>query len=471
MKGTQQPTELWRFGAKALAELIRFGKVSSREVVAAHLDRIVQVNPKLNALVNVLAEAGLQAADSADRLVASGTELGPLHGVPVTVKENIDVFGSPTTQGTVSLANSMPHTDSPQVSQLRRAGAIVLARSNLPEFALRWHTDNDLHGPTINPWNASVTPGGSSGGEAAALATGMTPLGLGNDDGGSLRYPAQCTGIVSMKPGLGRVPRALADPSSESTISHQLLNAEGPMAREVDDIRLALDLLIQPDWRDPWHVPLPLERSGGANALRIARVPDAALGTVSPQVSDGVDRAVRFLEAAGSIVEEAVPPRLQEATEIWGRIFMWDFKLVWDGLAPLLSTGTRNSMDALFELYPGVDAMAHMESFRRRLSFARDWAEFQLRYPLILGPVSAKPPFPVGTDVTVDGLRSVVDSMRLVVSANLAGLPAMVVPVGVHTSLPQAVQIIGRRYGEDLCLRAAAIIEEQARRLTPIDVH
>jgi amidase len=183
-----------------------------------------------------------------------------------------------------------------------------------------------------------------------------------------------------------------------------------------------------------------------------------------------VDRAVRFLEAAGNIVEEAAPPRLQEATEIWGRIFMWDFKLVWDGLAPLLSIGTRNSMDAFFELYPGVDATAHMESFRRRLSFARDWAEFQLRYPLILGPVSAQPPFPVGTDVTFDGLRSVVDSMRLVVSANLVGLPAMVVPVGLHTGLPQAVQIIGPRYGEDLCLRAAAIIEEQAGRLTPIDV-
>ena len=421
-------------------------------------------------MVNVFAEESLLAADDADRKLASGIDVGPLHGVPITVKENIDVYGSPTTHGTRSLASSMPYTDSPQVAQLRQAGAIVLARSNLPEFALRWHTDNELHGATINPWNASVTPGGSSGGEAAALATGMTPLGLGNDDGGSLRYPAQCTGIVAIKPGLGRVARALADPSAESTISHQLLNAEGPMAREVQDVRLALELLIRPNWRDPLHVPLPLDRERGSDTKRIARVPDTALGSVSTQVSEGVARAAKFLESAGYSVDEATPPRLSEATEVWGHMFMWDVRLGWDGMAPQLSTGTRNSMEAFFELYPGLDAIAHMESFRRRLSMAREWAEFQQKYPLILGPVSTQPPFPVGTDETVEGLRSVVESMRLVVPADLLGLPAIVVPVGVRNGLPQAVQIIGPRYGEDLCLQAAAIIEAQAGTMTPIDV-
>jgi amidase len=463
-----QPTEVWRLGARAQAEAIRAKQVSSREVVAAHLDRMNRVNPKLNAMVNVLADQALDAADAADRQLASGATVGPLHGVPFTVKENIDVFGSPTTQGTVSLAGSMPHADSPQVAQLRKAGAIVLARSNLPEYALRWHTDNELHGPTINPWNASVTPGGSSGGEAVALATGMTPLGLGNDDGGSLRYPAQCTGIVSIKPGLGRVARALSDPTSESTISHQLLNAEGPMAREVADIRLALELLVQPNWRDPLHVPVPLARPERVISMRIARVPDSAFGKVSPQVSTGIERAVRFLEAAGCTVEEIEPPHLDQIPEVWGRMFIWDFRLVWDDMAPQLSRDTRESMESLFRLFPGVDAVAHMESFRRRLSIARDWAEFQRTYPVVLGPVSTQPPFPVGTDVPFDGLRSVVESMRLVVSANVIGIPAMVVPVGVMDGLPQAVQIIGPRYGEDYCLQVAELIEAQAGRLTPL---
>jgi amidase len=416
----------------------------------------------------VFADQSLGAAAAADRQLASGVAVGPLHGVPVTVKENIDVFGSPTTQGTVALANSMPHSDSPHVAQLRRAGAIVIGRSNLPEWALRWHTDNDLYGPTMNPWNPSLTPGGSSGGEAAALASGMTPLGLGTDDGGSLRYPAQCTGIVSIKPGLGRVARALSNPAAESTISHQLLNAEGPMAREVADIRLALELLVQPSWRDPLHVPVPLAQPERITSRRIARVPDSALGAVSPQVSSGIARGVDFLQAAGCIVEEVAPPHLAEMIDLWGRIFIWDFRLSWDGLVPQLSRDTRVSMESMFQLFPSGDAVAHMESFRRRLSIARDWAEFQLTYPVIIGPVSTQPPFSVGTDVPLEGVRSVVESMRLVVSANLIGVPGMVVPVGVRDGLPQVVQIIGPRYGEDLCLQAAEVIEAQAGRLTPL---
>ena len=467
---TSDPTELWRFGATSLAEVIRSKKASSREVVAAHLARMDQVNPKLNAIVNVLAEEGLRAADAADRQIASGMTVGQLHGVPITVKENIDALGSPTTQGTVGLANDMPSFDSPQVAQLRLAGAIVLARTNLPEFALRWHTDNDLHGATINPWNAAVTPGGSSGGEAVALATGMSPLGLGNDDGGSLRYPSQCTGIVTIKPGLGRVPRALSNPSMESTISHQLLNAEGPMAREVADVRLALELMIRDSWRDPWHVPIPLPRTRKADLTRIARVSDSALGKVSEQVSDGIATAVKILETAGYSVDEAVPPHLDEARELWGHMFVWDMKLGWDGLSPQLSTDTRSSTEALFELFAGVDATMHMETFRRRIAIARQWAEFQQNYPIILGPVSTQPPFAVGSDLSIAGLRSVVQSMCLVVAANLLGLPAAVVPVGTQDGLPQAVQIIGPRYGEDLCLEVAAAVEAGGRPITPLEM-
>lgn len=187
--------DLFRFGATELARRIRAREVSSVEVVRAHLERIEAVNSKLNALTVVLADEALTAAEACDRALAEGrSPLGPLHGVPMTVKENIDLAGTATTEGIVALAQSMPASDGPHVLQLRAAGAIPIARSNMPDFGLRWHTDNALRGTTLNPWDRSRTPGGSSGGEAAALATGMTPLGNGNDLGGSLRWPSQCCG-------------------------------------------------------------------------------------------------------------------------------------------------------------------------------------------------------------------------------------------------------------------------------------
>src|SRR5258708_9573317 len=176
-------SECWTFGALVLAQAIRSRRTSSREVMMAHLDRIQRVNPELNAVTRVMADAALAAADQADIVLASGAQVGQLHGVPISVKENIDVAGSPTTHGVVAFADALPEFDSPQVASLRAAGAIVLARTNLPEFALRWHTDNDLHGATKNPWNLALTPGGSSGGGGGAPANGATPTGVGDREG------------------------------------------------------------------------------------------------------------------------------------------------------------------------------------------------------------------------------------------------------------------------------------------------
>lgn len=198
-------TYLWQLSASSLAKAIREKKVSSQEVVQAHLDRMEAVNHKVNAVTVVLEKEDLRAASDADKKISTGENLGPLRGVPITVKEAIDVVGSATTFGVVDLKDSMPETDAPVVSHLKRAGAIPIGRTNLPDFGLRWHTNNDLRGATLNPWDPSRTPGGSSGGEAVAIATGMSPLGIGNDMGGSLRYPAQCCGITALRPSLGRV--------------------------------------------------------------------------------------------------------------------------------------------------------------------------------------------------------------------------------------------------------------------------
>src|SRR4051795_4502864 len=236
--------EIWELSAARQAAAIRARELSSREVVAAHLERIESVNPAVNALRVVLSEQALAAADEAARSTG-----GPLHGVPVSVKENVDVAGTATSWGV--LEHAIAPLDAPVVANLRQAGAIVLGRGNMADFALRWHTESALAGATINPRDPSLTPGGSSGGEAAALATGMIGLGVGNDLGGSLRFPSQCCGTVALRPSHGRIPDAGVIPASETALSIQQFNVQGPMARTIEDLWLAFEVMSAPSPRDP----------------------------------------------------------------------------------------------------------------------------------------------------------------------------------------------------------------------------
>ena len=264
--------DLWRRSASDLAALIARKEVSSREVVEAHLARITAVNPKLNAIVKVLAEAARKGADEADRKVAAKEALGPLHGVPFTIKENIDLAGAATTWGLPAFAEAVVPLDAPVVERMRAAGAVPIGRTNVPDMALRVHTHSSLHGVTRNPWNAGRTAGGSSGGEAAALAAGMSPVGLGNDIGGSLRNPANACGIASIRPSQGRVPEAGVIPAADRPLAVQMMQASGPMARTVADVRLALNLISGAHPRDPWSLDPPAERPRDAAARRVAMV-------------------------------------------------------------------------------------------------------------------------------------------------------------------------------------------------------
>ena len=278
-------TELWEHGALDLAEMIRSRQVSSVEVVRAHLERIETVNPHVNAIVRVLGDEALEAAARADRAVADGDEVGALHGVPCTVKENIDLAGTPTTQGIAALAEAVADRDAPIVERMRAAGAIPIGRTNLPDLGLRIHTDSQLYGRTLNPWNRRVTAGGSSGGEAAALATGMSPIGLGNDIGGSLRNPAHCCGVASIKPSIGVVPSATVVPPVDPMLASQLMAVDGPMARRVRDVRAALGVIAGADRRDPVSLPVTLVDADPAVRLRIALVPDPPGGTTESGIS------------------------------------------------------------------------------------------------------------------------------------------------------------------------------------------
>src|SRR5204863_202703 len=253
-------------------------------------------------------KAASDGADLADKKLAAGEAVGPLHGVPFTVKENIDMAGLPTTWGVPALAQAVVPADAPVVERMRAAGAIPIGRTNLPDMALRVHTDSSLHGLTRNPWHPGRTAGGSSGGEAASLASGMSPIGLGNDIGGSLRNPANACGIASIRPSAGRVPDAGYVPAEDRMLAVQLMNVEGPMARTVADVRLGLKVLMGAHPRDPWSIDAPLEGRPIAGKIRIAVVAEPPGGSTDPAISAAVRRAADVLSDAGYDMVEACPP-------------------------------------------------------------------------------------------------------------------------------------------------------------------
>lgn len=465
-------TELWRLGVTELAQAIREKQVSSREVVQAHLDRIATINEKLNAVTVVLHEQALRAADEADRALASGATVGPLHGVPMTVKENIDLAGSPTTMGVAALKDAIPPLEAPHVTQLKRAGAIPIGRTNMPDFGLRWYTDNALRGATVNPWDVTRTPGGSSGGDAVALATGMTPLGLGNDYGGSLRYPSQCCGTTAIRPTLGRVAWTSSLAPAEYPITMQLFAVQGPMARNVRDLRLALDAMSGPDARDPWWTPAPQVGPAVEQPIKVAVCTNPGNGGVDGNVAEGVRKAAQLLSAAGYDVEEVDPPAIAEATDIWAQLVAADIRTAF--LPAMQETACPDALVFLTHflgLMPESTLPSYIHALAERNRIAREWTQFALRYPLILGPVATIQPFPVGYDLAGKAqVQALLHSMRLIVSINLLGLPSVAIPVGMADGLPQEVQLIGSRYREDLCLDAAEVIERQAGVLTPINL-
>ena len=310
--------ELWRMSAFDLAGGIRRKDFSCSEVVKAHLTRIDQVNPLVNAVTVKLEERALSMAKAADNKPSGNKPAGRLHGVPFTVKENLDLSGSATTSGMVVCKDALSPVDAPHIAQLIDAGAIPIARTNLSEMSLRPHTDNELNGPTLNPWNRELTPGGSSGGDAVAVATGMTPLGMGNDYGGSLRAPAQFCGVTSIKPTSGRIASHSALVPADPMLTLQLFFSNGPIARRVRDLRIALYSMSGYDARDPQWIPARLGDSSRKKPLKIALVKDPSGIGVDEVTAMSIKKVAEYLEDSGYIVEEAEPPSIIEG----GRLFI-----------------------------------------------------------------------------------------------------------------------------------------------------
>ena len=451
--------------ASELARLIRSGAVTSEALVSAHLERIAAVNPRINAVVQLRSDAALADARTADRLLAGGAAVGPLHGVPITVKDSFDTAGLVTTAGTLGRKSFIPGTDATIVGRLKAAGAIVLGKTNTPELTLAYEADNLVYGRTHNPYDQSRGTGGSSGGAAAIVAACGSPLDVGSDTAGSIRFPAHCCGVAGLKPSSGRVPRTghIIGPGG----LQQWLTTIGPIARRVEDLELALGIIAGPDDVDPHISPVPLRASADVDlrGLRAALFVDTAIARATPDVRDAVLHAAGVLANAGVEVEQATVPAFELPYEFFPRLFGADGAAGLEGYLAFLGTHDLSPQvqGAISLMRPNLMSSAALGDLMQAIDTWRTQAlAFMGRYDLIVCPVAADvAPLPV-TDWLDPAVSWNPGVFPYLVPFNFAGTPSAVVRVGATaTGLPIGVQCVARPWREDVALRAAAHLEAQ----------
>jgi amidase len=458
---------IWQWSAVETAKAIRKGKVSSEEVTRAHIDRMKAVNPKLNAVVVDLSKDAIKAAKAADKALAKGKDVGPLHGVPVTIKINLDVEGQANSNGVVAFKDNIAPGDSPVTANLKKAGAVIVGLTNTPEFSMRAFTDNPLHGLTLNPWDDRITCGGSSGGAGSAVAAGIGCIAHGNDIGGSLRWPAYCNGVATIKPTLGRIPafNPTMLKGEERGLMAQFMSSQGPLARSVADVRLGLEVMAQRDVRDPWWVPAPLNgpKLKGPIKVAVAKIPKDM--KVDRQVISLVRKAADHLADAGYDVREAEVPDLNGTWKLWCDLIMTELHVLQEKV--MRETGGKDfvqTMEGFLKTATMLGAEAYMKAIAQRSRVLRNWLAFLEDYPVLLTPLSVNPTPPTNEDLKGDARVKELfwNDLRFMSVMNLLGLPAAVVPVGLIKGNPVGVQIVASRYREDVCLDAAAAIENKA---------
>ena len=424
--------ELIYASATTLARRIRDRELSAEEIMEAHLRRIETVNPRLNAVVQLAADEALAAARAADAAMGRGQPTGPLHGVPFTVKDWIDTAGLPCTGGELQFRDRCPQVDAPVVARMRAAGAILLGKTNVI-------IDNPVYGRTNNPYNLLYSPAGSSSGEAAIIAAGGSPVGLGSDSGGSIRQPAHNCGIAGLKPTTGRLPltghfpfiSAMNDP--RTTI--------GPMARFVEDLALTLPILGGMDWQDASVIPMPLAdwRAVAVGSLRVAFYTHHAGAEPTPETDETCRQAARLLAGICASVEEVVPPRIEEAYPI--TLQYWQ--------RPESASAETWVRDGEVKL-TSEEVEAHLWAWDR---FRRAMIGFMARYDVILTPAVEQP-------ATAHGAPG--GGVLYTLPYSLTGWPCVVVRAGTAPGgLPIGVQVVARPWRDDVALAVAQQIERE----------
>ena len=451
--------EITDLTATQLAEAIRSRRLSSEETVRAFLARIDEVNPKLNAIVLLCRRSALDEARRADEAVGRGEDLAPLHGVPITIKDAYEMSGVVSTGGTLGRKDFVPERDATVVARLREAGAIVLGKTNLPEISMGYESSNLVYGRAKNPYDTGRTPGGSSGGEAAILAAGGSPLGVGSDAGGSIRWPSHCCGIAGLKPTTGRIPRTGHWPPFAGVFS--LITQPGPMARSVLDLALALPIMAGPDGRDPTVVPVGLGDPNGVSLgrLRVAFHTSNGVATPTEELKEAVVRAAGLLEQQVEVVSEDRPQALEETPALHASIMGADAGQV---ARAILREAGSPEMDpdlkariSLMASEPApvkefMDVLANLEEYRSRM------IGFMKGYDVMLGPAA-----PVPAALHHHGYDGFPENGSYSHAYNLAGWPALVIRGGTSPEgLPLGIQVISAPWREDVVLAVGAYLEE-----------
>jgi amidase len=445
--------------ATALARAVRIKEVSSQEVVEAYLQRIEEVNPKLNAVVQLTAESARAQAREADAALKRGHIKGPLHGVPITIKDNIETAGVICTGGTKGRASFVPTQDATVVVRMRAAGAIILGKTNMPELGLAFETDNLVYGCTNNPYDLSCTPGGSSGGEAAIISAGGSPLGLGNDMGGSIRLPSHFCGIAGIKPTTGRVPRTGHFPYSSGWLDP--LWQTGPMARFVEDLVLTLPIIAGADWHDPTVIPMFLgdPKKVDLKRLRVAFYTDNGIVSPMPEIAGVVKKTSNALSDAGMAVEENRPEGIEQSFDIFMRLTSADGYAGVESLLKMVGTT---------EMHPWLKSMIEFgcETAMTTAEFGGlmlQWAMFRSsmlsfmeKYDIVICPAHAFAAMPHRAIMSLDNLAAT----SYTITYNLTGWPGVVVRAGTSPEgFPIGVQVVARPWREDAALAVAQHIE------------
>jgi Asp-tRNA(Asn)/Glu-tRNA(Gln) amidotransferase A subunit family amidase len=468
--------DLTFLSAVLMAKQIRKKKNSPVELVNAHLAKIEKLNPKLNAFVQVDAERARQTACDAEAAVMNASPLGPLHGVPISIKSSISVAGMRCEAGTRLRAGFVARQDAPLVTRLKNAGAIILGTTNAPELLMAWETDNLLYGRTNSPWDLERTPGGSSGGEAAAIAAGMSAGGVGSDGGGSIRVPAHFSGICGLKPTPGRIPSTGHFPLSAGPFAS--IGVVGPMARTVADLRLFFEVMQGPDVGDTNAAPVPLRwpTEAGARKLQIGYFEDDGRTPVTAETRAAVRAAAEALRGAGFQVQPFQPEGLEEARQLWWKYFVAAGGML---LRPMFS-GRESDISPMLKQFlewsaalPPQTGRTLLDAWIRRDAVRAQFFAQMQRFPILLCPAAAIPAFRHGErswqieNKTVDYL----DAWSYTEFFNLLGNPAAVVPVGQSSEgLPIGVQIVGRPWEEEQVLSIASVVEKEcgAWRVPPL---
>ncbi len=460
--------EAWRWTASETARRVRAREVTARAVAESALARLDAANPSVNAVVAPLHDEALAAADAIDATLAAGGDPGPMAGATVTIKVNTDQAGQATTNGLRLNRDHRAAEDSPVVANLRRAGAVIVGRTNTPAFSLRWFCRNGLHGATRNPRDPALTPGGSSGGAAAAVASGICAVGHATDIAGSIRYPAYACGVHGLRPGLGRVP-AVNLSAPDRHIGAQLMAVSGPIARSVSDVGLAFAAMAAEDPRDPWHAPVPLALPEPPRRAALCLAPEGL--DVAPEVIAALQDAAAKLRDAGWRVEEADPPPLRAA--IRPHLTLWLAELRRTHAAAVAEEGdpdARFVFENLSRHAPEPDVAGLLDALQTRARLIRDWRMFFEAQPLLLLPVSARPPFPDHADVaSPESFDAVLEAQLPQVAPPFMGLPGLTVATSETDAAPMGVQLLAGPWREDLLLEAGAAIAARGAPIAPVD--